>query len=151
MHPLRALRERGNNTPEEVSALLSDDIEFHTPILTKVVTGREVISRIWALSSHVRSGRYVREDKLDDHTTFLQWQGQIDGRDLEILELIEDDDRGLIRKRTAAYRPLPAVELFRAAIRLSRNGSGLSISAMPPTIGPPCRPTAEPVERQTLS
>ena len=116
MHPLRALRERGDNTPEEVSALLSDDIEFHTPILTKVVAGRDVISRIWALSSHVRSGHYVREDKLDEHTTFLQWQGQVDGRDLEILEIIEDDDHGLIRKRTAAYRPLPAVELFRAAM-----------------------------------
>jgi hypothetical protein len=116
MHPLRALRERGDNTPEEVSALLSDDIEFHTPILTKVVTGREVISRIWALSSHVRSGHYVREDKLDEHTTFLQWQGQVNGRDLEILEIIEDDEHGLIRKRTAAYRPLPAVELFRAAM-----------------------------------
>jgi hypothetical protein len=116
MHPLRALRERGNNTPEEVAALLAEDVEFHTPILTKVVTGREVISRIWALSSHVRSGHYIREHKLDERTTFLQWQGKIDGRDLEILELIEDDENGMITKRTAAYRPLPAVELFRAAM-----------------------------------
>ena len=116
MHPLRALRERGNNTPEEVAALLAQDVEFHTPILTKVVTGRDVISRIWALSSHVRSCRYLREDKLDQRTTFLQWQGQVDGRDLEILELIEDDENGLIIKRIAAYRPLPAVELFRLAM-----------------------------------
>jgi hypothetical protein len=48
MHPLRALRERGHNTSEEVSALPSDDIQFHTPILTKAVTGRELIGRIWA-------------------------------------------------------------------------------------------------------
>ena len=116
MHPLRALRERGNNTPEEVAALLSDEVEFHTPILTKVVTGRAVISQIWALSSHVRSGHYVREHKLDERTTFLQWQGKVDGRDLEILEVIEDDEDGLITKRTAAYRPLPAVELFRSAM-----------------------------------
>jgi hypothetical protein len=116
MHPLRALRERGNNTPEEVAALLSDDVEFHTPILTKVVTGRSVISKIWALSAHVRSGHYVREHKLDERTTFLQWQGKVDGRDLEILELIEDDENGMITKRTAAYRPLPAVELFRSAM-----------------------------------
>jgi hypothetical protein len=122
MHPLRALRERGNNTPEEVAALLAEDVEFHTPILTKVVTGRDVISRIWALSSHVRSGRYVREDKLDARTTFLQWQGEIDGRDLEILELIEDDENGLIKKRTAAYRPLPAVVLFRSAMYPSIKG-----------------------------
>src|SRR5262245_50642642 len=116
MHPLRALRERGNNTPEEVAALLADDVEFHTPILTKVVTGREVISRVWALSSHVRSGHYLREHELGERTTFLQWQGKIEGRDLEILELIEDDEFGLIRRRIAAYRPLPAVELFRAAM-----------------------------------
>jgi hypothetical protein len=116
MHPLRALRERGNNTAEEVSALLSDDVEFHTPILTKVVTGRELIGRIWALSSHVRSGRYVREVRIDERTTFLQWQGHIVNRELEILELIEDDDDGLIRKRIAAYRPLPAAELFRTVM-----------------------------------
>lgn len=116
MHPLRALRERGDNTPEEVAALLAPDVEFHTPILTRVVTGREVISRVWALSSHVRSGHYVREHELGERTTFLQWQGQIEGRDLEILELIEDDEHGLIRKRIAAYRPLPAVVLFRAAM-----------------------------------
>src|SRR3984957_13003098 len=116
MHPLRALRERGNNTPEEVAALLSDDVEFHTPILTKVVTGRGVISQIWALSSHVRSGHYVREHKLDERTTFLQWQGKVDGRDLEILELNEDDENGVITKRTAAYPPLTAVELVRLAM-----------------------------------
>ncbi|MGV9797594.1 hypothetical protein ACWDTP_05985 [Mycobacterium sp. NPDC003449] len=116
MHPLHALRERGNNTPEEVAALLAEDVEFHTPILTKVVTGREVISKIWVLSSHVRSGHYVSEHRLDDRTTFLRWQGQIEGRDLEIFELIEDDENGLIRKRIAAYRPLPAAEVFRSAM-----------------------------------
>src|SRR5262249_50542204 len=100
----------------EVAALLADDVEFHTPILTRVVTGRELISRIWALSSHVRSGHYVREHALGERTTFLQWQGTIEGQDLEILELIEDDEHGLISKRIAAYRPLPAVELFRSAM-----------------------------------
>jgi hypothetical protein len=35
------------------------------------VTGRDVISRIWALSSQVRSDHYVREDRIDQRTTFL--------------------------------------------------------------------------------
>lgn len=116
MHPLRALRDRGNVTAEEITALLADDVEFHTPILTRVVMGRELIGRIWALSSHVRNGRYVREHKLDERTTFLQWQGDVNGRELEILELIEDDENGMIKKRTAAYRPLPAAEVFRSAM-----------------------------------
>lgn len=71
MHPSRALRERGNNTHEEIAALLAPDVEFHAPILTRVVTGREVISRVWALSSHVRSGHYVREHELGERTTFM--------------------------------------------------------------------------------
>jgi hypothetical protein len=114
MHPLRTLRENGNNTAEQVAELLAEDIEFYTPLLTKAVTGRTLVSRILALSSHVRTGHYVREDKLDERTTFLYWTGLVGGRDLETLEIIEDDDDELIAKRTVAYRPFPAVAVFRS-------------------------------------
>jgi hypothetical protein len=49
-------------------------------------------------------------------------RGEIEGRDLELIELIEDDENGLIKKRIAAYRPLPAVELFRSAMYPSIKG-----------------------------
>jgi hypothetical protein len=116
MHPYRILREQGNNTPEQVAELLAKDVEFYSPILTGPVTGRSLISRILALSAHVRVGHYVREHKLDERTTFLYWKGVVDGHDLESMELLEDDDHGLIARRTVAYRPFPAVTFFRSVM-----------------------------------
>jgi hypothetical protein len=113
MHPLRALRERGNVTIEEAAELLSDDTEFLTPILLQSVKGADLVSRIIARSSNVRHGKYVREHKLDDHTTLLYWTGEVDGKELETMEIIEDDEHGKIVRRVAAYRPWPAVAVFR--------------------------------------
>src|ERR1700744_2495662 len=114
MHPYRILREQGPNTPEQVAELLAEDVEFYSPVLTKPVSGQRLISQILALSSHVRSGHYVLEHKLDERTTFLYWKGNVEGRDLEAFELLEDNDDGLIVRRTVAYRPFPALAIFRS-------------------------------------
>jgi hypothetical protein len=113
MHPLRALRERGNVTVAEAAELLNDNIEFLTPVLLKSVKGKDLVSRIIARSSNVRHGKYLREDKLDDHTTLLYWTGEVDGKPLETMEIITDDENGKIVHRVAAYRPWPAVAVFR--------------------------------------
>jgi hypothetical protein len=115
VHPLRALREKGNNTPEQVAALLADDVVFHSPVLVKAVEGKFAVSHVFAVSSNTRTGHYVREDRLDDRTTFIYWSGQVAGRDVESLEIVIDDERGLIKERTVAFRPYPAIALFRSA------------------------------------
>ena len=40
----------------------------------------------------------------------------MDGHKFEILEIIVDNDPGLIMERTIALRPYPALKLFRDAI-----------------------------------
>jgi hypothetical protein len=55
----------------------------------------------------------VFEGKLDERTTLLRWQGKVEGRKIESLELLTDDDDGLLVERTVAYRPFPAVNIFR--------------------------------------
>jgi hypothetical protein len=80
MHPLRKLRESGNATPAQVSALLAENIVFKSPILVRPIEGREVIAAIFAQSSSTRgSGAYTAEFKLDGRTTFLRWEGTMDG------------------------------------------------------------------------
>src|SRR5262249_45661939 len=54
MHPLRKLRESGNATPAQVSALLAENIVFNSPILVRPIKGREVIAAIFAQSSSTR-------------------------------------------------------------------------------------------------
>ncbi len=116
MHPLRKLRESGNNTSAEVSKLLAENVVFHSPALVRAVEGREKVAAILAASPKVRDGAYTAEYRLDDHNTFLRWKGKIEGHEIESLEVLTDNDQGLVVERTIAYRPLPAVKLFRDAM-----------------------------------
>ena len=120
MHPLRQLRESGKSTPAQVGALLAENVVFNSPILVRPITGRDAVAAIFAQSSSTRgSGTYTSELKIDDRTTFLRWEGTIDGRKLESLEVIVDDEHGLIAERTIAMRPYPAVKMFRDAMHAS--------------------------------
>jgi hypothetical protein len=117
MHPLRKLRESGKPTPAQVSELLAENVVFNSPILARSVGGREAVAAIFAQSSSTRgSGTYTAEFKLDDHTTFLRWEGTMEGHKLESLEVIVDNEQGLIVERTIALRPYPALKLFRDAM-----------------------------------
>jgi hypothetical protein len=87
MHPLRKLRESGSANPVQVSALLAENVKFNSPILVRPIEGREVIAAIFAQSSSTRgSGAYTAEHKLDERTTFLRWEGTMDGHKIESLE-----------------------------------------------------------------
>ena len=120
MHPLRKLRESGSATSDQVSALLAEDVVFNSPILVRPIAGREVVAAIFAQSSSTRgSGTYTAEFKLDERTTFLRWVGTMDGHKLESLEVIVDNEQGLIQERTVSLRPYPAVKLFRDAMYAS--------------------------------
>jgi hypothetical protein len=116
MHPLRKLRESGPHTAADVEPLLADAVTFHSPIFSRTVQGRTLVATVFAASAGVRSGRFVAEYRLDERTTFIRWQGIVDGRKLESLELILDDEHGKIVDRTVALRPYPAVKLFREAL-----------------------------------
>lgn len=120
MHPLRKLRESGSATPSQVRELLAENVVFKSPILIRPIDGRDVIAAIFAQSSSTRgAGAYTAEFKLDERTTFLRWEGTMDGHKIESLEVIVDNEQGLIEERTIALRPYPAVKLFRDAMHAS--------------------------------
>jgi len=99
MHPLRELRESGKPTPAQISELLAEDVVFNSPILVRPIQGREVLAAIFAQSSATRgSNTYTTESNLDERTTFLRWVGTMDGHKFESLEIIVDNEQGLIVK-----------------------------------------------------
>jgi len=117
MHPLRKLRESGKPTPAQVSELLAENIVFNSPILVRPIEGRDVIAAIFAQSSSTRgSGTYTAEFKLDERTTFLRWVGTMDGHKFESLEIIVDNEQGLIVERTICPPAVSGPELFRDAM-----------------------------------
>jgi hypothetical protein len=52
----------------------------------------------------------------------LRWQGAVEGRKLESLELLTDDENGLLLERFIAYRPFPAVKIFRDRLMAADGG-----------------------------
>ena len=117
MHPLRKLRESGHSTPAQVAELLAENVVFRSPILVRPIEGRDAVAAIFAQSSSTRgSGAYTAEYKLDARSTFLRWEGTMDGHKIESLEVIIDNEQGQIVERTVALRPYPAVKLFRDAM-----------------------------------
>jgi len=117
MHPLRRLRESGKPTLAQISELLAENIVFNSPILARPIQGRGLIAPIFTQSSATRgSGTYTAEFKLDERTTFLRWVGTMDGHKFESMEIIVDNEQGLIAERTIALRPYPALKLFRDAM-----------------------------------
>ena len=115
MHPIRKLRESGHATPDQFGALLDENVVMHSPLLTKAIVGRDTVAKTMAASSRNRDnpGKYVLERKLDDKTTFLRRKGSIEGHEFESLELLTDGPDGLLKERTIAYRPFPALRIFR--------------------------------------
>jgi hypothetical protein len=117
MHPLRKLREAGKPTFDQIHALLAENIKFNSPILARPLEGREECAAIFTQSSQTRgSGTYITEVKLDERSTFLRWVGAMDGHKFESLEIIVDNEQGLIQERTIALRPYPALKIFRDAM-----------------------------------
>ena len=115
MHPIRKLRESGHATAKQFAALIAEDVVMHSPLLTRAILGRDAVAKTMAASSRNRDnpGTYVLEAKLNERTTFLRWQGTIDGHEFESLELLTDGADEKLKERTIAYRPFPALKIFR--------------------------------------
>jgi len=115
MHPFRKLREAGQPTPEQAVAILAENVVMHSPVLIKPIVGRELVAITISNSSRSRDnpGKYIFEAKVDDRTTLLRWEGTVEGHKIASLELLTDDDKGLLLERVVAYRPFPAVKIFR--------------------------------------
>jgi hypothetical protein len=115
MHPLRKLRVAGPPSPEQVAPILNENVVMHSPVLIKPIIGRELVAITLSNSTRSRDdpGEYIFEGKLGERTTLLRWQGAVEGHKIESLELLTDDEEGLLLERTVAYRPFPALKLFR--------------------------------------
>jgi len=126
MHPFRKLREAGPPTPQQAAAILAENVVMHSPVLIEPIVGRELVAITISNSSRSRDdpGKYIFERKLDDRTTLLRWQGTVEGHKIESLELLTDNKDGLLWERTVAYRPFPALKIFRDRL-IALNGGRL--------------------------
>lgn len=96
-----------------LDALLADDAVFHSPVVHTPQAGRALVRMYLAAAFQVffnDSFRYVREI-VGSHDAVLEFQVEIDGIQVNGIDMIRWDDDGRIVDFKVMIRPLKAIEL----------------------------------------
>src|ERR1700704_2944611 len=116
--PLRAAFEARDH--DATLEALAPDVVLRSPIFELPFTGIDeagdlfavLIEELWPLT-------YVDEIPGDPHV--LHFTGEINGKELEGLDLLRFDEEGRVKEITVFFRPFPAVAAF-----LSKTGPKLA-------------------------
>lgn len=97
-----------------LDALLADDVVFHSPVVHTPQVGKAITAKyLWA-AFHVffnESFRYVRE-VVGPHDAVLEFSVEIDGIQVNGVDMIRWNDDGRITDFKVMLRPLKAVNLI---------------------------------------
>jgi hypothetical protein len=102
-------------------ATIADDVEFRSPAVYKPYHGKEQVGGILRLVATVfENFRYTSEWR-DGHTTILFFEASVGDRDLQGIDILEENANGLIERFTVMIRPLSGLQAVAAtmAARLS--------------------------------
>jgi SnoaL-like domain len=111
---------------EGLDSLLADSVVFHSPVVHTPQVGKAIVLKYLSAAFHVffnDSFRYVRE-LTDPHGAVLEFQVEIDGIDVNGVDLLKWDDEGRIVEFKVLIRPLKAINLIhqKMAAVLQANG-----------------------------
>lgn len=101
----------GGSDPAALSALLTDDAVFHSPVVHTPQAGKaKVMAYLGAASQVFGNGsfRYVRE-LVDGDSAMLEFTTEMDGIQVNGIDLIRFDQDGKISDFKVMIRPLKAV------------------------------------------
>jgi len=103
-----------NRNAGGLSALLADNVVFHSPVVHTPQVGKALTSMYLSAAFHVffnDSFRYVREF-VESHDAVLEFQVEIDGISVNGVDMIKWDDEGKIVEFKVMIRPLKAINLI---------------------------------------
>lgn len=111
-HPIEAWhRLVQSRDPSGLDALLAEDAVFHSPVVHTPQRGRELVAGYLRAAFRVFSGpgfRYVREI-LGARDAVLEFEAEIDGVEINGVDLIRWNDDGQIVEFKVLIRPLKAI------------------------------------------
>jgi hypothetical protein len=107
-HPFGIAIETGDE--DAAVATLADDIEFRSPAVYKPYHGKEQVEGILRLVATVfENFRYTNEWR-DGRTTILFFEANVGARDLQGIDILEENDEGLVERFTVMIRPLSGLQ-----------------------------------------
>ena len=101
----------GGDDPEALKALLAEDAVFHSPVVHSPQAGRDKVFAYLHAASHVLGGdnfRYLREI-VDGDQAMLEFQTELDGIQINGVDIIRWNDHGKISDFKVMIRPLKAI------------------------------------------
>jgi hypothetical protein len=109
MHPFRTAIEARDL--DAVTALLSDDVEFRSPVVFKPYRGRAAVGTLLAAVSRVfEDFAYVREIGAPDQRDHaLVFRARVGERQIEGCDFLHTDESGSIDQLVVMVRPLSGV------------------------------------------
>jgi hypothetical protein len=91
-------------------ATLADEVEFRSPAVHRPYHGKEQVEGILRLVATVfENFRYTNEWR-DGRTTILFFEANVGDRELQGVDILEEDDSGRIAKFTVMVRPLSGLQ-----------------------------------------
>ena len=101
----------GGSDPAVLSALLADDVVFHSPVVHTPQAGKPIVMAYLVAASHVlgnESFHYVRE-LVDGDEMMLEFVTELDGIAINGVDIIRFNDAGQIIDFKVMVRPLKAI------------------------------------------
>ncbi len=97
-------------------ATIADDVVFRSPAVYKPYHGKEQVAGILRLVATVfENFRYTAEWR-DGATTILFFEANVGDRDLQGIDILDENEAGLIEQLTVMIRPLSGLQAVAAAM-----------------------------------
>jgi hypothetical protein len=99
--------------PAALQALLDDDVVFHSPVVHSPQRGKAITFQYLMGAMHVLNTRHFRYEReiAGAHDALLEFSTEIDGIQINGIDLIRWNDAGRIVDFKVMVRPLKAVHL----------------------------------------
>jgi hypothetical protein len=118
----------GGSEPAALTNIMREDAVFHSPVVHTPQKGRPIVVAYLTAAGQTLgndSFQYLRE-VVDGNTAVLEFQTEMDGIQVNGIDMITFDDEGLITDFKVMVRPLKAVnkvwEMMGAQLELMKAG-----------------------------
>jgi hypothetical protein len=113
-HPFGVAIEAGDE--DAAVATLADDVEFRSPAVYKPYRGKEQVEGILRVVATVLENfRYTNEWR-DGRTTILFFEANVGERELQGIDILEENEAGQVERFTVMIRPLSGLQALAGAM-----------------------------------
>jgi hypothetical protein len=104
------------NDHDAALATIADDVVFRSPAVHKPYHGKERVAGILGLVTTVFENFHYTAEWRDGATTILFFEANVGDRELQGIDILEQNADGLVERFTVMIRPLSGLQAVAAAM-----------------------------------